>query len=407
MADKGDRKYAVYKALDYLRKTPGKQRTSKQILDYLQRETMWGKYREENVKDGGMRHVQILLKDICESTEFQRIVECTQYHENLEKKESQETDECDDENPPELREKLYHFISEGPGKDTMEIEEACCIAMAEKFLANAMPKDFIDTSLNDLYRRARETIKRNEKRLSPNRRAVKSFVERMEIAPRGQQLELIEDKIPYKVLDTIYSAILDKHCMKMRYKGSPKVMHPYAVIIREPKFYLLGVEDAVMRKAGPDTVMPRLYLCNRIEDAVVTAHPPNRAPADFSATKYVKSGKIDVGITLPGHKPGRKFTLELRIYKGASDKSDNDKKKMKKDNLLLDLEEFPLSKNQTIAKEPGTDNFLLTARDMRATHQLVEWIVGRMERVEVRAPEKLRVYVSDKIAAMHRRYAGN
>jgi hypothetical protein len=42
---------------------------------------------------------------------------------------------------------------------------------------------------------------------------------------------------------------------------------------------------------------------------------------------------------------------------------------------------------------------------MRATHQLVEWIVGRMERVEVRAPEKMRSYVGQKIDAMQQRYA--
>jgi len=394
MADKGDHKYAVYKALDYLRTTPGKPRTSKQILDYLQRETIWGKYREEHVQDGGMRNVQNLLKDICKSTEFQRIIECTQYHENLAQKESQETDECDDdENPPELRERLYHFVVDVPSDETMKIEEACCIAMAEKYLDIAMPEDFYDASLRDLYRRARVTIKRNEDRFGP-KRAVKSFVERMQIAPRGQQL--VKGKIPIQVLNIIYSAILDKRCLEMRYKDSPKVIHPYAVIIREPKFYLLGVEDADMRNDGPDDARPVLYLCNRIEDAVIDSQP-NRAPADYSATDYVKSGEVDVPLELPGIKSERKFTLVLRIYKGTNDKD--------KDNLLQDLEEFPLSKNQTITKEPGTENYLLTARDMRATHQLVEWIVGRMERVEVRSPEKLRRYVGQKIDAMHQRYA--
>jgi hypothetical protein len=393
MTDKGDRKYAVYKALDYLRTTPGKPRTSKQVLDYLQRETIWGKYLEEHVQDGGMRNVQNLLKDICESTEFQRIVECTQFHENLEKGKSQETDECDDENPPELRERLYHFISEESGKGTMEIEEACCIAMAEKFLKNAMPKDFIDTSLNDLYSRARETIKRNEKRGGLKKRAVKSFVERMEIAPRGQQLELIEEKIPNEVLNTIYSAILSKCCLKMRYRGSTKVIHPYAVIIREPKFYLLGVDNEKFRHSKSDDIGPKLYLCNRIQDAVITTHRPNRAPADYSATDYVKSGKVDMPLWPSENKSGRKFTLELVVYAHKKD-----------DNLLQDLEDFPLSKKQTISKEPGTKNYLLTARDMRATRQLVEWIVGRMERVEVKAPEKLRSYVGEKINAMQQRY---
>ena len=44
---------------------------------------------------------------------------------------------------------------------------------------------------------------------------------------------------------------------------------------------------------------------------------------------------------------------------------------------------------------------------MRATHQLVEWIAGRMHRVEVRKPEKLRIHVAKIIAVMHQRYTGN
>jgi hypothetical protein len=398
MADKRERKFAEYKLLDYLRKTPGKQRTSRQILDYLQRETMWGKYREEHVQDGGIRNVQNILEDICDSTEFQNIVECTEFHENLVWDKSQKTNECDDKEPSKRREKLYHFVDEVSSNETMEIEEACCIAMAEKFLDDAMPKDFYDASLNELYRRARQAINRNEKRYKPDKRAVKSFVERIEIAPRGQQLEQDKAKVPYGVLNTIYQAILDKRCIKMRYGGSPKVMHPFAVIIREPKFYLLGVEDAAMKEPGTNKEKLRLYLCNRIEDAIVSVNRRNSVPMDFSAAEYVTSGQIDVGFTLPGHNSERNFTLVLRIYKGASNKSTID-------NLLQDLEEFPLSKNQTIAEEPGTENYLLTARDMRATHQLVEWIVGRMERVEVRSPEKLRRYVGQKIDAMHQRYA--
>ena len=153
-----------------------------------------------------------------------------------------------------------------------------------------------------------------------------------------------------------------------------------------------------MRRIGPDGAEPRLHLCNRIEDAILTAHRPNRAPGDYSAADYVKSGEVDIPLWPSDNKSERKFTLVLRIYT-------DHQKKSTIDNLLQDLKEFPLSKKQTISKEPDTDNYLLTARDMRATHQLVEWIVGRIDRVEVKAPEKLRSYVVDKINAMQQRYA--
>jgi predicted DNA-binding transcriptional regulator YafY len=41
---------------------------------------------------------------------------------------------------------------------------------------------------------------------------------------------------------------------------------------------------------------------------------------------------------------------------------------------------------------------------MRASHQLVEWILGRQAQVEVLKPEKLRNYVAKKIGAMQRLY---
>ena len=89
----------------------------------------------------------------------------------------------------------------------------------------------------------------------------------------------------------------------------------------------------------------------------------------------------------------RGFTLKLRVYNGN-------------DNLRLDLEEFPLTlMKQTIEDEPGTNNFIVTAPGIRASHHLVDWILGRADRVEVLAPARLRSYVADRIEKMYRRYA--
>ena len=94
-------------------------------------------------------------------------------------------------------------------------------------------------------------------------------------------------------------------------------------------------------------------------------------------------------------KAKRGFTLKLRVFDGE------------KDNLLQDLTEFPLSISQTIGKEKGTSNHILTASGMRASHQLTEWIVGRLHRVEVLAPVKLRAYIADQLSATHQRYTAH
>ena len=49
-------------------------------------------------------------------------------------------------------------------------------------------------------------------------------------------------------------------------------------------------------------------------------------------------------------------------------------------------------------------NYLLTVPGMRATHSILDWVMGRMERVEVLLPVELRDQVSKRILAMHRRY---
>ena len=74
-------------------------------------------------------------------------------------------------------------------------------------------------------------------------------------------------------------------------------------------------------------------------------------------------------------------------------------------NLLLDLEEFPISRQQVLEVESSTKTFVLTAPGMRASHQLVEWILGRMDRVEVLEPVKLRNYISEHVALVHQLYS--
>ena len=60
---------------------------------------------------------------------------------------------------------------------------------------------------------------------------------------------------------------------------------------------------------------------------------------------------------------------------------------------------------QTIEAEPGTGHHILKAPGMRASHQLAEWIVGRLNRVEVIGPSRFREHIADQIAAAHEIYA--
>jgi hypothetical protein len=60
---------------------------------------------------------------------------------------------------------------------------------------------------------------------------------------------------------------------------------------------------------------------------------------------------------------------------------------------------------QKIEKIRGTEDYLLKASGMRATHQLTEWIVGRLDRVEVLAPERFRLYVAEQVDELQKIYS--
>ena len=88
----------------------------------------------------------------------------------------------------------------------------------------------------------------------------------------------------------------------------------------------------------------------------------------------------------------RSFTLKLLIRSDIND------------NLVRDLREFPLSEEQEIEERLGKGDCLLTARGMLPTHTLIDWIMGRLDRVEVLEPPAIREYVSDKVRAMYKMY---
>ena len=70
--------------------------------------------------------------------------------------------------------------------------------------------------------------------------------------------------------------------------------------------------------------------------------------------------------------------------------------------LTTSFESLPEAFGATAIQEQGES--LLTARRIRGTHQLIEWIMGRLDRVEVIAPVSLRDYIVEHIDAMQARY---
>ena len=363
-----DRLFAQFTMLNYLRGS--RDRSVKEILSYLQENTEWGrKQLKAGAGDLGLRNVQNWLTDIRESPEFAAQIE----HR---------------EDPHNRRQFLYSSTTPTVGQRIMPVEEACLVLMAEKFLQEAIPADFYDAGLQDLFLAARARLKEYEKRAKQQRQRIKDYLKRIAIEQRGQTL--IEKTVPYEVLGPLSRAILEGKRVECRYRGAERELHPFAIVLRSPKIYLLAVDDHVIRRIRPADLIPAQFLCARITDAKVS-DKPNLVPDDFSAEKYIQEIGLD-GDADDWGSSGRGFKLVLRVFDAAAD------------NLLADLETFPLSKDQSIEKEKGTNNYLLTARRVRGTHQLIEWILGREERVEVLAPTTLRSYIVDRLDAIRARY---
>ena len=363
--------FAQFTLMNYLQGSHG-DRTVQEILEHVRDNTTWGSSQltRGGPTDLGLRNVQNWLKDIRESAEFGQQIEFQK-------------------DPGNRRQ--FRYRSRGPviGQRVMPIEEACTLLMAEKFLDAALPADFYDASLQDLFRTAKSVLKSYDKRPKHVRKQVKSYLKRVAIEQRGQTL--VEHGVPYDVLGVISRAILDGKCVDLRYWGDKRTVHPYAIVLKSPKIYLLAIDDHVMGKRRPSDLVPTQFLCARITDASVSERV-NRVPDDFDADKFIQQVGLDVESHDESGLPASGFKLKLRVIDAKSD------------NLFRDLKEFPLSRNQELTKEKGTDNYILSAKGMRATHQLTEWIVGRLDRVEVLSPLSLRTYIAERIAAVHRLY---
>jgi predicted DNA-binding transcriptional regulator YafY len=365
-----DRLFAQFALMKYLQGS--RDRSVQEILDHLHHNTNWGRQQLSNQgpADMGLRNVQNWLTDIRESAEFGRQITFR-------------------EDPGNRRQHLYSSTGPTVGNRIMPVEEACTLLMAEKFLDFSIPADFYDASLQDLFLAARKKIADYEGAPKHSRKRVRDYLRRIAVEPRGQTL--VQHEVPYEVLRVLSRAILDGKRVDCRYRGERRELHPFGIVLRSPKIYLLATDDHVLRRIKPGDLTPAQFLCARITNAAVSDRP-NLVPDEFNADRFIERVGLDVEAR-DWDLPDRRFKLILRIFDGSGD------------NLLRDLEEFPLSKAQEIYQEKGTDNHLLTARRVRGTHQLVEWIMGRLDRVEVVAPVTLRHYIIDRLDDMKARYA--
>jgi hypothetical protein len=151
--------------------------------------------------------------------------------------------------------------------------------------------------------------------------------------------------------------------------------------------------------------------CSRFKRLAATTLK-NRVPDDFEVNRFIASGGLEIPLPLeptgdpaadlPGHDQAGflRTQVRFRVFRIHSD------------NLLQDLNDHPLSDRQKIEHEvagdtgpAGETTVVVTIPDMLISRSLVDWMVGRLDRLEVLEPHCLRDYLISRLEAMLGRYA--
>ena len=342
--------------------------SAREVLEYL-REKIEG-FADRQGLDGGVKNTQNRLKKLRESPHFASQISFT-----LEGKSY-----------------LYQGIaSTRRPTQEMSIEQACALMMADKHLSAIAPTRLLQSEerYQDLVDQATAAIEKAQQLRMVNKKDIHAFMKRVTVMQRGQRLEAAP--LDNGVLACIAECLVLGRCIKLRYNGKDRLLHPFGLVFRQPKVYLLALDTEKLVESGPAKARPRQFLCNRIENANISKEA-HQVPKDFDLEDYVNKGRLDLMAFANTVRGRRSFTLKLLI-RGDID-----------DNLVRDLIEFPLSKVQEIEERIDTGDCLLTARGMLPTHTLIDWILGRLDRVEVLEPPAIREYVSDKVRAMYKVY---
>lgn len=202
--------------------------------------------------------------------------------------------------------------------------------------------------------------------------------QRLRVVPDTLRLQPVE--LYPEVLQAVITALSQLCALQVSYKdaaGKPSepTLHPQALVQRGPIPYLFALKN--------DEDEPvRLYALHRMIRAKAMEGTPARAAAGFDLDEAIAKGSVDFG-------QGELIDLDLRV----------------RGYLATLLEVCPLSKDQRLVDEPEGSEFTLrvTAR-APSTGQLLRWLLGAGDNLELLGPPDLRQIVAVQAAKMAARY---
>ncbi len=208
----------------------------------------------------------------------------------------------------------------------------------------------------------------------PRSERIRSWLNKVRTVPPAQPL--LPSPVNAHVQQVVYEALLADRQLDITYrrKGASEIseyrVHPLAVVQRGPVTYLCcGVNyDDGLRKFAMHRIL-----------SVTASDEPVKIPSGFSIDDLIAAGEFGFG-------EGRQIKLEAVFHHGVGDH----------------LFETPISADQVLA-DLGDGNVKLKAT-VADTQQLVWWLLGLGDGVEVVKPAALRNKMVGAIEGMARLY---
>lgn len=197
-----------------------------------------------------------------------------------------------------------------------------------------------------------------------------AWKDRVRVLPEGQPL--CPATIDPEALAAIQTALLEERQLCVGYQGRWKppadyLLNPLALVFRGRVIYLIASVEQNDRLRH--FALQRFLRAEVLESAAYI-------PANFDLDAYIASGPFDYA-----RQEGRQICLEIRMEA----------------EVAAHLQETPLAADQVITPEPTDANWWRIRATVLDTDQLIWWLLGFGEQVEVLRPLRLRRQLSQRI----------
>lgn len=272
---------------------------------------------------------------------------------------------CDDR----VRPFGWSWVKDAPSFDLpgLSPEESLAIKLVEQYVAPLLPTSVLG-HLSPHFKAADLALKR-----SANTSKLANWVDKIRVVPAAQPLRT--PKIAPGVQSLIYESLLRDRRIRAHYRkrGADKAneyfLNPLALVQRGPVTYLISTSVS--------QPLPRLFDLHRFQKIEITDDAVER-PTNFDLDDFIASGAFGFG-------GGKRLKLTALFERTAAEH----------------LFETPLSDDQVMSKQ---GNRVRLKASVIGTPQLLWWLLGFGDQVEVLAPANLRAEVAQVAKNMSRKY---